>query len=505
MSTDGRASPRTARRSGTTELDFEPVLLRRPGAGRPWEPALLRRWRPPTLVLLVVFLCLQFLIPARLVIGGLGSVGRPSVAVGILLAFLWVVSARRPGRLPAGRQPVRWLLGGYLAVQLVGYAVGYDRLLPQIEASSADRWLIYNVAMVGVALAVTDGLVTRRHLDILLRSVVALAAVMAFVGTLQFLRIVDLTRYIRIPGLRANRELIGVGARGDGDFARVAGTANHYIEFGVVLALVLPIALHYAFFAPPGRRWVRWLSVALIASAIPLSISRSAILTVAVSMGCLAVVWPWRRRYNVFAVGLVGLVVFHFVNRGVLGTIRSLFTNMDNDPSVQNRIADQAFVQQMFAQRPWLGRGPGTLLPERYILLDNQIYGTLVGGGILGLVALVALFAVPYAMARSVRLRAAGEESRHLGQALAAAFPAGLLASATFDSFGFATFAGTTMVFVGAAGALWRLEDVRPWRPISNQQGEFVTMPLTAEVRSRARAGWQKSRIGRPVLSEENR
>lgn len=485
---------RGSRRPGRPgDLEFEPVLLRRPRAEVPWQPVLLRRWRPPTLVLLVVFLCLQFLIPARLVIGGLGSVGRPSVAVGILLAFLWVVSVRGPGRLPAGRQPVRWLIGGYLAVQLVGYAVGYDRLLPQLEANSADRWLIFNVAMVGIALAVTDGLVTRRHLDLLLRTLVGLAAVMAFVGTLQFLRIVDLTRYIRIPGLRANRDLIGVGARGDGDFARVAGTANHYIEFGVVLALVLPIALHYAFYAPRGRRMPQWLCVALIASAIPLSISRSAILTVAVSMGLLAAVWPWRRRYNVLVIGLGGLAVFHVVNRGVLGTIRSLFTNMDNDPSIQNRIADQEFVQRMFAERPWLGRGAGTVMPERYILLDNQIYGTLVASGILGLAALVALFLVPYFLARSVRLRAGSEEARHLGQALAAVMPAGLLASATFDSFSFATFVGVTFVVVGAIGALWRLEGIHLGAPMqpAGPGDTVVATPLTHRLRHRLRAGWE--------------
>ncbi len=138
---------------GAVALDFEPSLLRRPRTPQPWQPVILRPWRPPTLVLLVVFLVLQFLIPARLVIGGMGAVGRPSVAVGILLVFLWLVSARRPDRLPRGRQPIRWLLGAYLAAQLVGYAVGYDRLLPQVEANAADRYLIFHVAMVGVALA----------------------------------------------------------------------------------------------------------------------------------------------------------------------------------------------------------------------------------------------------------------------------------------------------------------------------------------------------------------
>ncbi len=474
--------------------EFQPVLLRRPEATLgEWQPVLLRRWRVSTPALLTVFLALQFLIPARLVIGGMGSVGRPSVAVGILLAFLWAVSARTPGRLPAARQPVRWLLAGFLAVQLVGYAVGFDRLLPQIEANSANRWLIFVVAMIGVALAVTDGLATRAELDRLLRAMCTLAAVMAVVGILQFFRVVDLTRFIQIPGLRHNSELIGVGARGDADFARVAGTANHYIEFGVVLALVLPIALHFAFFAPPGRPRVwRWTCVALIASAIPLSISRSAILTVAVSMGLLAVVWPWRRRYNVFAIALVGTAAFHVVNRGVLGTIRALFTNMDNDPSVQNRIADQDFVATMFAERPWLGRGAGTVIPERYVLLDNQLYMTLVGGGILGLAALLALFLVPYVMARGVRRRAATEESRHLGQALAAGLPAGLLASATFDSFSFATFVGVTFVIIGAVGALWRLEGSHPLLParVAEPGDTVVATPLTADLRKRVRDGW---------------
>lgn len=473
------------------DLDFEPVLLRRPGGTEHWRPMLLHRHRISTLALLLVFLLLQFLIPARLVIGGLGAVGRPSVAVGILLAFLWCVSMRLPDRSPAGRQPVRWLLAGYLAVQLVGYAVGYDRLLPQIEANSADRWLIFTVAMVGVALAVADGLVTRRELDVLLRTLVALTAVMACVGILQFMRVVDLTQYIRIPGLRHNSALIGVSARGDGDFARVAGTANHYIEFGVVLALVLPLALHYAFFAPPGRARVwHWASVGLIASAIPLSISRSAVVTVATTLTLLAVVWTWRRRYNVLVVALVGTAAFHVVNRGVLGTIRSLFTNMDNDPSVQNRIADRDFVERMVESRPWLGRGAGTVIPERYVLLDNQIYGTVVAGGILGLAALLALFVVPYVMARSIRLRGGTEETRHLGQALAVVMPGGLIASATFDSLSFATFVGVTVVVVGAIGALWRLEGMRPSLPlrVAGETDTVVTTPLTANLRERLRA-----------------
>ena len=108
-----------------------------------------------------------------------------------------------------------------------------------------------------------------------------------------------------------------VGTRGDTFLARVAGAPSHYIEFGVVLALVLPVALHYAFFAPPGRvRTWRWVQAGTVAFAIPLSISRSATLTVAVTFVMLATVWPWRHRYNAVVVSVFALAVFRVINPG---------------------------------------------------------------------------------------------------------------------------------------------------------------------------------------------
>ncbi|WP_197536463.1 O-antigen ligase family protein [Microlunatus phosphovorus] len=320
--------------------------------------------------------------------------------------------------------------------------------------------------MAGVVLLLADGVRTREHLNTILRVLVGLTAVMAFTGILQYFRIVDVTRYIRIPGLTANRDLFGAGVRGATDLTRVAGTANHYIEFGVVLAVVLPLALHFALFAPTGRKLIAWCQVGLIGAAIPMSISRSAILTTVVAIALLFMVWKWRLRYNAAVIGLVALTALHFLTRGLFGTIISLFRHADDDPSIQNRISDQAFVYEMWSQRPILGRGAGMILPDRYLLLDNQIFVTLIGGGILGVVALISLFIVPYMMARSVRLRAVTEEGRHLGQALAAALPAALMASFTFDALSFATFTGLVFVLVGVVGALWRLQGDRGERTL---------------------------------------
>src|SRR5699024_5237451 len=221
--------------------------------------------------------------------------------------------------------------GLFVGLQLLGYAVGVDRGPTADELSNANMWLIFIIAMAGIALATSDGLRDRREVDVLLRTLVVVAAAMAAVGALQFAGIVDLTRYISIPGLRHNADFLQVGARGDGSFPRVASTANHYIEFGVVLALALPVALHYALFSPRGRTRIwRWVAVGLIASGIPFSISRSAILTVVMTMSLLAVVWPWRQRYNAAVIAVIATAVFHVVNRGVLGTIKGLFLNVDD-------------------------------------------------------------------------------------------------------------------------------------------------------------------------------
>ena len=475
---------------------WEPALLRQRAnqdrAPEDWQPVLIRTRRLTVLVILVVFLALQFLIPSRLVIAGMGAVGRPSVAVGAMLAFLWLLCAIRPHQLPHGMAPIRWAVGGFVGLQLLGYVVGVDRGPTPDELSNANMWLIFIIAVAGIALAASDGLKNRAEVDVLLRTLVLVAAAMAAVGALQFAGIVDLTRYISIPGLRQNADLLQVGARGDGDFPRVAGTANHYIEFGVVLALTLPIALHYALFSPRGgvRIW-RWAAVALIGAGIPLSISRSAVLTIGMTMALLAVVWPWRQRYNAVVIAVLMTAAFHVVNRGVLGTIRGLFLNFDNDPSVQNRISDIDYVVKLWSQRPWLGRGAGMITPERYILLDNQFYMTLLAGGILGVAGLVALFAVPYFMARRIRLRGSDQETRHLGQALAATVPAAFMASGTFDSFSFSTFVGTIFIIFGTIGALHRIEGITVRSPLQPAMAgdRFVNSPLMFDIRRRLQAG----------------
>jgi O-antigen ligase len=409
--------------------------------------------------LVATALFLGFVLPPRLVVSGIGAAGRPVILLGFGLLVWWVATRAVPGLTTYGRQPVRWVFAAFLAAYLASYIAGYSRGLDSVESSSADRTLLYFLALTGLALATADGISSRARLDRLLQRTLLGGVVMALVGEIQFIAHVDLTRYIRIPGLSLNSALIGVGERGGPAFARVAGTAGHYIEYGVLLSMLLPLAIHYALFADTAnRRLARWVGVLVLASGIPFSISRSAILALAAGLLTLLPCWTLRRQYN----ALLALVVFTIGMRalkpGLLGTIRSLFTNVENDPSIANRTSDYEAVSGFISERPWLGRGQGTFTPAKGLLLDNQFLGTLVSGGVLGVLTLVALFFVGFSVARRVRRNGRDEETRHLGQALAAVLVVAMVSSFTFDSFAFSTFAATLFVVVGATGALWRLD-----------------------------------------------
>jgi O-antigen ligase len=422
-------------------------------------PALARRASIDVAPVVGLMLLLAFLLPPRLVVSGIGAAGRPAIILGFGLLVWWVATRAVPGLTMYGRQPIRLAVGAFLAAYLASYAMGYRRLLDAQEASSADRTLLVTLALCGIALAVADGLTTRQRLDRMLQWLVLAGTGMAIVGHLQFLFGIDLTRYLSVPGLSLNAGLIGVGERGGPGFARVAGTAGHYIEFGVLMAMLLLIAVHYALFADtPARRQWRWIAVVIIAAGIPFSISRSAVVAFAAGGITLALSWTLRRQYNALLALSVLVVVLQAMRPGLMGTIRSLFLNLDNDPSISNRTSDYAVIMDYVRERPLLGLGQGTFIPEKRILLDNAILGQLAGGGILGLVTLVGMGLVAFCLARRVRRLGHDEETRHLGQVLAAVLVTALVAAFTFDALAFTTFSITLFVIIGATGALWRLD-----------------------------------------------
>ena len=315
-------------------------------------------------------------------------------------------------------------------------------------------------SVMGVALVAADGVRNRRRLDRLLkRNLMIFGAINAAIGIIQFATGFDLAARIVIPGLHPNSDFTAFKvARGAGAFIRVTGTSTHPIEFGVMLAILLPLALHYAMHAQEGYRFRRWLVVGLLACSVPLSVSRLGTLALFVVVIVVFNAWAPRIKLQGLIVAMAGLVAFSGVVPGLLGTIKSSFTNLSSDPSVEGRTDDYNIVFTYIGNRPWFGRGPGTFLPSRYIVLDNEALYTLVTTGYVGLVAVIALFVTMALIARKVSRTGKDDATRHLAICLMAGVMAFFFVSFTFDSLSFPICTGLVFFLFGAIGALWRLD-----------------------------------------------
>ena len=365
-----------------------------------------------------------------------------------------------PHNEPTGIQatnPVKGVIAFFGVAILLAYAYGMLSGLAAKQFTAADRGLLSAFGWIGLSLVACDMVRSRVSVDRVLRGVTYLAAVVAGIGIVQFIFGVDIASQIALPGLTPNGDLAAILDRSD--FRRVAGTATHPIEYGVILAALFPIVLHYALNDKDRSAIVRWGMLGLVAFAIPLSISRSATLGLAVALLIMFISWSGWRRFVFLLVTPLVLVAMRAAVPGLLGTLKSLFTGWSNDPSIQGRTDDYAVIGQYISQSPVFGTGFGTFLPTEFVILDNQFLGMLVETGVLGLVALLGLFVVGFACARGVVLRAADQRTRELGVALSASIATLGLSFLTFDGLGFPIAAGLSFLLIGITGALWRLTD----------------------------------------------
>jgi O-antigen ligase len=409
-----------------------------------------------TLVMLFVVLQLGF--SARLVINRLPLSLSPAsiLAMGIGLCWLCAQFTNTLG-VAKGRNPVRTMLFLYLCSVLATYGLATYGYLPLDELNFADHALVLALASVGMAVAICDGVRGHDRLDLVLKTVAAMGAFVAIVGILQYLFNVDLTQYMmKLPGFRSTSQDGFVFERSA--LRRVAGTTNHPIEFGVVCAMLLPLAVHLATKArertQPSLRW--WLCVGLIATGLMFSISRSAILGAAGAGAVLFLGWPGRRRARalVAAVGFLSLI--KVIAPGLLGAFYGLFANIGNDSSIQYRTHDYATASTEIAKHLWLGRGLGTWYAPKHQVFDNQYLLSLVETGVVGLVAFSGIFLTGIYAALRARFITHDPGERDLGLTLAAILVVPIIACATFDFGGFATANALGFVIAGAAGSLLR-------------------------------------------------
>ncbi|GAA2997271.1 O-antigen ligase family protein [Streptosporangium longisporum] len=407
--------------------------------------------------LAATFAVVLMLSPARLVFRGLPFSLTPADALG-LFAALWWFCAHLTVTLGAAKGPslVRTALFAYGAAMLLTYGYASTAYLPPDELDMADHAIVLVVAMVGIGLAACDGVRDRERLDFVLKSLVVAGAAVGVVAALQFVFEFDLTKYLDFPGFRFTAELPAILERNT--LRRVAATTGHPIELGVVCAMIMPLALHYAFGArdrgTPALRW--WLCCALIGAGLMFSVSRSAVLGIAVVAAVLMAGWPARRRFWAMIGGAGFLVVTKVAVPGLLSVFLGLFTSLSSDSSIQYRTHDYAVAATEIGNHFWVGRGLGTWYAPKHLIFDNQYILSLVETGVIGLVAFSAIFLAGIRAALRARHLSSDPGVRDLGLSLAACLVVPLVGAATFDLRSFATVAGLSFLIIGVTGALLR-------------------------------------------------
>lgn len=405
---------------------------------------------------LTVYLVLAFFIPSNLALPALGGVGTPA-NVFALLGLLWYLATWLGGRvLPApGTRLARVAMCVLGTAVLAAYVADAMRQSSHQEVLGADRGLIGFLVWVSLVVLTSAGVQDRSRLDVLMRRVIVMGSVVAAIGFYDFFAATNIADSIHIPGLQ--NSVAQVTTLDRGSFTRPRSTTAQPLEFGGMLAILLPFAIQQAL--DPVRRhlraWRRWAPVLLMAGALPLTVSRTSIIGILLVVLVMVPRWKPARRWTAIGVMTASVAVFKVLIPGLIGTITGLFASFlsNSDSSTQARTVKYSAIVPYLKEHPLFGRGFGTFTPDLYFFTDNQYMLTAAEMGVLGLVALFTLFITGIHHGGGIRRLARTEPDRELGQAFFASSLVALVISATFDSLSFPMFAGMFFLLLGAGGS----------------------------------------------------
>ena len=416
--------------------------------------------RSDAVTLLTCYVVLLMIVPSALAVGAFGAAGAPAGLFATVL-LCWYLMARQHPDLSVnrGRQPIRTAAIFFACTIVMTYVSANRVAMPVLEVNGADRGLIVLSGWIGVLLLAADGIDQEDRLKTLLRRIVLGASALSVMGLLESVTGLDLARYVSIPGLTVQTQATDLMSR-DG-LVRAMATTAEPLELAAVLAMCLPLAIHQARYAPPELRVRRWVQVALIGGAMPMTGSRSAFFGIAVIAMVLLPTWPKRDRRRAYLTSLLTPLLTWLAVPSVLKVFSELFGQLGNDQSSKSRSGAFSAALPYIAHHPWLGQGFHTFFPQIYFFVDDQYLTSLIETGAVGLAALVCLFVAGWVTARRTRFITTDPQGRDLAQSLAASVAAAAVCFASFDGLSFSIAAGLYFLLLGCVAAAWRIAQDR--------------------------------------------
>jgi O-antigen ligase len=424
------------------------------------HPVTARAPRPDAVTALSVFLFALMILPSALIVGAFGAAGRPATLIAAALLGWYLLARQHPDiTVDAGRQPVRTAAILLACSVLASYLCANLTALTNAQQNAADRGLILLAGWLGVMLVAADGISSEHRLATLCRRIVLGATTMAVLGIAEFATGTDLTKYVTIPGLATHFQVTDLMTRFG--LARANSTAAQPLELSAVLAICLPLALHQARYATARLRRRRWVQAAVIAAGIPMAVSRSALVALAVMAILLVPTWPARLRRRVY-IGLAACAVgLCLVTPSFLAAFGKIFGQLGTDTSTTSRTDALSLAGSLIGAHPWFGMGLATFDPQHAFYVDDQLVTSLIETGVFGLIALLGVLVAGWYVARRLRMAEMPQRTRDLGQALIASIAVATIFFASFDVLSFSIASSLFFLIAGCAGAAWRLSGAR--------------------------------------------
>jgi hypothetical protein len=248
----------------------------------------------------------------------------------------------------------------------------------------------------------------------------------------------------------------------------VVGPTQHGLAAATMLVVVMPFALVRVFDATSRRSW--WLNAAafVLMVAGAMATDRKTALLVPIAVVIYIARYRPRQVLRLAPLGLVVLVgVVHFASPGALGTALNL-NRAASSNSTTHRVGDFADVTPDVLAHPVLGRGFGTLNPDRpaqFRINDNEYIDQLWEVGVFGLLAFAWMILAPVITARRA-IRSRDPTIASLALATSGGCIAFLVVCALFDALSFPQapymfFVVAALTTIAAAGPKGNVEPSR--------------------------------------------
>ncbi len=368
-------------------------------------------------------------------------------------------------------QPVAfgWPIGIFFASLVISIPTNGTSLVEQSLATAAIGALL-NYAVLLSAFYITRQLLTTETMVLgLLTGLTWCGAALGALATFE-----RVTRFNIFAHLQVILPLEVIAE--DGESFRAGGyrsfaSSQHPIALSVMLCVLIPLAIYLAKYSPwprnpVNRKIVYSLATILLLGGVMSAVSRTAVVVLAVMILMTLVLRPWL-GVTLIALSLplvlIGMVALPKIfNTLVLSffDIDGLIASQQTSPGWRGagRLADLGPAFAEFSQRPFFGSGVGSRIvvgeTQNAFILDNQVLGTLLEAGVVGLIGLACLIIVPLVMLLRFAFTTARDDALYAMLAFAIAVAGTGFAAALFfyDAFGFyqTMFAYFMMLAIGA-------------------------------------------------------